>query len=53
MKGFGQMVKLVKKDYANYDKIIVTKSLGGIYPLILFYMQLYPKFVSKEGSTKG
>jgi len=51
-EGFGQMVKLVKKDYANYDKIFVTKSYGGIYPLILFYMQYDPSTYQKEGSTK-
>jgi hypothetical protein len=50
--GFGDMVKLVKKDYGNYDKIIVTKSLGGIYPLILFYMQYNPSQYQKEGSPK-
>jgi len=51
-EGFGQMVDLVKKDYQNYDKIFVTKSYGGIYPLILFYMQYDPALYQKEGSTK-
>ncbi len=51
-EGFGQMVNLVKKDYARYDKIIVTKSLGGIYPLVLFYMEYDPSLYQKEGSLK-
>jgi 4-amino-4-deoxy-L-arabinose transferase-like glycosyltransferase len=51
-EGFGDMVKLVKKDYANVDKVIVTKSLGGIYPLILFYMQYNPSTYQSEGSPK-
>jgi len=51
-EGFGQMVDLVKKDYARYDKIIVTKSLGGVYPLVLFYMKYDPSQYQKEGSPK-
>ncbi len=51
-EGFGQMVNLIKKDYAKYDKIIVTKSLGGVYPLVLFYMAYDPSQYQKEGSSK-
>jgi 4-amino-4-deoxy-L-arabinose transferase-like glycosyltransferase len=51
-EGFGQMVATVKKDYASYDKVIVTKSEGGIYPLILFYMKYDPAIYQKEGSPK-
>ena len=51
-EGFGQMVDLVKKDYSSYDNIIVTKSLGGVYPLILFYMKYDPSQYQKEGSSK-
>jgi 4-amino-4-deoxy-L-arabinose transferase-like glycosyltransferase len=51
-EGFKQMVETVKKDYNNYDKIFVTKSFGGIYPIILFYMQYDPAIYQKEGSTK-
>lgn len=51
-EGFGQMVDLVKKDYLSYDKIIVTKSLGGVYPLVLFYMKYDPSQYQKEGSPK-
>ena len=51
-EGFGQMVNLIKKDYARYDKIIVTKSFGGIYSLILFYMKYDPSQYQKEGSSK-
>jgi len=51
-EGFGEMVKTVKNSYSNVDKIIVTKSLGGIYPLVLFYMQYDPKEYLSEGSPK-
>ena len=51
-EGFGEMLSAVKKDYTNYDKIIVTKAEGGIYPLILFYMNYDPRVYLKEGSPK-
>ena len=51
-EGFGEMVDVVKKDYGNYDRFIVTKSLGGIYPLILFYMKYDPAKYQAEGSPK-
>ena len=51
-EGFGEMVKAVKNSYGNVDKIVVTKSNGGIYPLILFYMQYDPKDYLLEGSPK-
>lgn len=50
--GFDKMVSLVKKDYQNYDSVIVTKSLGGIFPLVLFYMQYSPNKYQTEGSPK-
>jgi hypothetical protein len=51
-QGFDQVMALIKKDYNNYDKIVVTKSFGGIYPEILFYMQYNPSLYLKEGHTK-
>jgi hypothetical protein len=51
-EGFGEMITTIKKDYSNYDKIIVTKSLGGIYPLILFYMNYDPNKYLAGGPTK-
>ena len=51
-EGFGEMVNMVKRDYDNYDKFIVTKSLGGIYPLILFYAKYDPVIYQREGSPK-
>lgn len=50
--GFDTMIKYVKANYNNYDKIVVTKANGGIYPLILFYMQYDPAAYQREGSTK-
>ncbi|MBI2420747.1 MAG: glycosyltransferase family 39 protein [Candidatus Levybacteria bacterium] len=51
-EGFGEMVKTVKNSYGKADKIIITKDAGGIYPLILFYMQYDPKTYQLEGSPK-
>lgn len=50
--GVKEMVKLVNNSYKDVDKIIITKSTGGIYPLILFYMQYNPETYQKEGSPK-
>lgn len=46
------MMSIVKENYSNYDKIIVSKSFGGIYPLILFYAKYNPEAYQKEGSPK-
>lgn len=51
-EGFAKMMEIVKKDYSNFDKIVVSKSFGGIYPLVLFYMQYNPDTYQKEGSPK-
>jgi len=51
-EGFSQMMDVVKKDYSNYNKIVVSKSFGGIYPLVLFYMKYNPATYQKEGSPK-
>lgn len=51
-EGFGEMVKAVKSSYNNVDKVVVTKSNGGLYPLILFYMQYDPKDYLSEDSPK-
>ena len=51
-EGFGEMIQIVKGDYENYDKIIVTKAWGGIYPLVLFYMNYDPNKYLTEGPTK-
>ncbi len=48
--GVGQMVTEVKKSYAQSDKIVITKSTGGIYLLVLFYMHYDPSIYQKEGS---
>lgn len=51
-EGFGEMVKTVKKSYADIDKVIVAKDGGGIYPLILFYMTYDPNLYLSEGFPK-
>lgn len=50
--GFAEMIKTVKESYNSYDTIIVTKSMGGVYPLVLFYMQYSPRGYQSEGSPK-
>lgn len=51
-EGFNEMVKTLKSSYNNVDKIVVTKSNGGIYPLILFYMKYDPRVYLAEGLSK-
>lgn len=50
--GVAEMIKMVKKSYNGYDKIVMTKSMGGVYPLVQFYMHYDPKIYQKEGSPK-
>lgn len=50
--GFKEMLQTVKNSYNDIDKIIVTKDAGGIYPLVLFYMQYDPRAYQTEGSPK-
>lgn len=50
--GSKEMIQTIKKSYDSYDKVIVTKSMGGIYPLILFYMQFDPREYQNAGSPK-
>lgn len=51
-EGTAEMMKVVKDSYAAVDKVVVTKTTGGIYPLILFYMKYDPKIYQTEGSPK-
>lgn len=51
--GFKVMMETVKSNYDKYDKVIITKSTGGVYPLVLFYMQYDPKIYQQEKSPKG
>ncbi len=51
--GFDTMIKFAKKNYDNYDTFIVTKDAGGMYPLVLFYMQYDPALYQAEGSPKN
>lgn len=50
--GVKEMMQEVKSNYNIYDKIIMTKSTGGTYPLVLFYMQYDPKEYQNSGSKK-
>lgn len=45
--GFPEMIKTVMKSFNEYDKILITKGAGGIYPLILFYTKFDPKEYQK------
>lgn len=50
--GAKAMINTIKKAYDQYEKVIVTKSTGGIYPLILFYMKMDPRIYQEAGSPK-
>lgn len=50
--GFGQMVATISAHAAHYDKIVITRSKGTIWPLIVFYSEYNPKTYQREGSTK-
>ncbi len=51
--GFSEMMNNVKQNYNKYDLIVMSKYQGGIYPLVLFYMQYDPKQYQAEGSPKN
>lgn len=51
--GFRDMMSVVKRNYDLYDKIIMTKTHGGTYPHVLFYMKYDPKKYQEEGSQKA
>ena len=51
-EGFNQVMEYVKKDYPNYEKIVVSKSFGAIYPEILFFTNFKPSKYLEEGSPK-
>lgn len=51
--GFSEMMKEVKGVYGAYDKIVMSKYQGGIYPLVLFYMKFDPKEYQMAGSPKN
>jgi len=50
--GFKEMVLTVKTEYDKNDIFVITKSLGGIYPLVLFFMKYDPFLYQAEGSNK-
>ncbi len=50
--GFKEMVLTVDGIQANYDKVMVTKSQGGIYMHFLFFQQFDPKQYQAIGSPK-
>ena len=51
-EGFNKMMAIVKEDYSSYKQVVISKSFGGIYPLVLFYMRYNPAVYQKEGSPK-
>lgn len=50
--GFKEMVLAVQKEYDKYDTVIISKTAGGIYPHVLFFMKYDPATYQKEGSPK-
>lgn len=51
--GFSEMMSKVNENYSKYDRIIISKFQGGIYPLVLFYSKYDPETYQKEGSPKN
>jgi 4-amino-4-deoxy-L-arabinose transferase-like glycosyltransferase len=50
--GQEKLVETLKKSYNDADNILVTKSTGGIYPVILFFLKYDPKEYQAAGSPK-
>lgn len=50
--GVKSMINTVEKSYNKYDRVIVTKSAGGMYPLVLFHMKIDPRIYQEAGSPK-
>ncbi len=50
--GFDKLISRLKISYNDVDEIVITKSTGGIYPLILFYMHYDPRAYQLAGSPK-
>lgn len=45
--GFREMITTINKSDNKYDKILITKAVGGIYPLVLFYTKFDPREYQK------
>lgn len=41
--GYGQVADYIKVNYANYDKIVITKKYGEPHEFLLFFLKLDPK----------
>jgi hypothetical protein len=50
--GFKEMVLAVREELDQFDTVIMTKTSGGIYPHVLFFMKYDPATYQKEGSPK-
>lgn len=51
-EGFNKMMSIINYNYSNSNQIVISKSFGGIYPLVLFYNKYNPATYQKEGSPK-
>lgn len=51
--GFSKMMEMVNQNYTKYDAVVISKSEGGIYPLVLFFSKYSPKAYQEEGSSKS
>ncbi len=50
--GFAQMIQTIDTSYQTANKILITKSLGSMYPSVLFFSKYDPALYQAEGSTK-
>lgn len=51
--GFSKMMEIVNQNYTKYDAVVMSKTEGGIYPLVLFFSKYNPKTYQEEGSSKS
>lgn len=50
--GYKTMVQTINAEASKYDKIVITKSKGSIWPDLLFYSKYDPTTYQKEGATR-
>lgn len=50
--GFKEMVLAIQQEYDRVDRIVMTKTGGGIYPHVLFFAKYDPFIYQQEGSPK-
>jgi 4-amino-4-deoxy-L-arabinose transferase-like glycosyltransferase len=50
--GFKILIHTIDTKFASYDRVIITKRKGGLWPLIVFHTKYDPRKYHDEGSPK-